>query len=303
MDKIRNVLICGLGGVGCIYAHKLLQNKNINLKILVDNERYNRYRQTPRLINGIKYEFEYILPNNKDFKPDLIIITIKNSGLKETIHNIENFVSDNTIILSFINGVTSETELAKVYGEDKLLYSYVICHTIFRKCSNIEHDGVTKVVFGSRQANDHKVDIVKKLFDESGLNYEIPSDMYKSLWLKFSLNCCVNQLSAITGKTFKELWESPKCLDVMNGICQEIQKIAKKEGITDTSDFWDITLSNLHSMLPEGKTSMLQDMEAKIKPETELFGGTVIKLGQKHNIDTPINKMMYDLISILSEDF
>lgn len=303
MKKIKNILICGLGGVGCIYAHKFISNKNINLKILVDKERYERYTKTPRIINGKIYNFEYVLPDNRDFKADLIIIAIKHSGLKDTIRNISNFVSDNTIIMSFINGVTSENELAEVYGKDKLLYSYVICHTIFRKGSNIEHDGVTKVVFGSRHQNDTKVQQVKELFDETGLDYDIPEDMYKSLWLKFSLNCCVNQLSAITGKTFQELRESPNCLKIMKNICEEVKSAAKHEGVANVADFWEITLDNLNLMLPEGKTSMLQDIEAKIKPETELFGGTILKLAKKYKIQTPVNKTMYDIINAISESF
>lgn len=303
MKKIKNVLICGLGGVGCIYAQKLLTNKEIQLKVLVDESRLKRYSDTPRQINGKKYNFDYILPNNTEYKPDLILITAKYSGLKDTIINIRNFVSKETIIMSFINGISSEKEIANVYGNDKLLYSYVICHTIFRKGSNIEHDGITKVVFGTSEKFDNKVALVKELFDNSNIDYEVPEDMYKSLWLKFSLNCCVNQLSAITGKTFQELWESDYCLKIMKDICMEVKAIANVEGVEDVSDFWDITLKNLHSMLPNGKTSMLQDIEAKIKPEIDLFGGMVVKLGEKHNIKTPVNKIMYNLISAISEKF
>ena len=97
MKKIKNVLICGLGGVGCIYAQKLLTNKEIQLKVLVDESRLKRYSDTPRQINGKKYNFDYILPNNTEYKPDLILITAKYSGLKDTIINIRNFVSKETI--------------------------------------------------------------------------------------------------------------------------------------------------------------------------------------------------------------
>ena len=62
--------------------------------------------------------------------------------------------------------------------------------------------------------HDKKIKPVKELFDSAKLNYEIPQDMYRALWLKYALNCCVNQTSAITKMTFKQMWESQKYLDV-----------------------------------------------------------------------------------------
>jgi 2-dehydropantoate 2-reductase len=52
-------------------------------------------------------------------------------------------------------------------------------------------------------------------------------------------------------------------------------------------------------MIPEGKTSMLQDVEAGRKTEVEMFAGTMIKLGEKHNIPTPYNKILKEMIEIV----
>lgn len=53
---------------------------------------------------------------------------------------------------------------------------------------------------------------------------------------------------------------------------------------------------NLDALNPEGMTSMLQDMRAKRKTEVEMFAGVVSKLGKKHEIPTPVNDMLYELI-------
>ncbi len=303
MKEINNILLCGLGGVGSIYAQKIIDNTNCDLKILVDKSRFERYSKTPRRINGKDYTFDYILPSETDYDADLIIIASKSSGLDDIIKNINNFVKDDTIILSFINGITSEERIAKVYGYDKILYSYIICHTIFRTGSEIKHDGVTKVVFGSKDIHDTKIKPVKELFDSAKLDYEIPQDMYRALWLKYALNCCVNQTSAITKMTFKQMWESQKYLELLKNICNEIAIIAKANDVNNTETFWAETYKNLLTMLPEGKTSMLQDIEAKRKPETDLFGKTVVKLGEENNISTPYNKILSELIDIITENF
>ena len=44
---------------------------------------------------------------------------------------------------------------------------------------------------------------------------------------------------------------------------------------------------------PEKKTSMLQDIEAKRRTEIDYFAGTVIELGKKTGIVTPVNRILY----------
>ncbi|MCD8378044.1 MAG: ketopantoate reductase family protein [Candidatus Gastranaerophilales bacterium] len=301
MKKIEKVLLCGLGGIGSVYAKKILDNSSVELRVLVDKKRYEKYSNTPRCINGKNCNFSYVLPDNCGFKTDLIIIAVKSSGLDDIIPALKNFISEDTIILSFVNGVTSEEQISSVYGKNKLLYSYVICHTVFRNGSNISHDGITKVVFGSRYPSDEKVNIVKNFFDETGLDYEIPDDIYKSLWLKFSLNCCANQISAITGMTFGQMLTNSKCIELMQNICSEVAGIAKAAGVEDTSHFWAKTLENLNTMLPDGKTSMLQDIEAGRITENDLFGKTVVKFAKIHNIPVFYNKILSQLIECITK--
>ena len=70
MNKINNVIICGLGAIGTIYAEKL--KGCTNLKILADEKRVERYKKNPVIFNGKKCDFDFILPDEKNFKADLI---------------------------------------------------------------------------------------------------------------------------------------------------------------------------------------------------------------------------------------
>ena len=117
MNKINNVIICGLGAIGTIYAEKL--KGCTNLKILADEKRIERYKKNPVIFNGKKCDFDFILPDEKNFKADLIIISVKNSGLVDAAASIKNFVDENTIILSLLNGISSEEYLASFYGWEK----------------------------------------------------------------------------------------------------------------------------------------------------------------------------------------
>ena len=300
MKEIKNVLVCGIGAVGSIYADKIEKFTPQNLRVLVDEARLKRYKKNPTVFNGRVLDFNYILPNDTSFKADLIIIATKFDGLNDVIKNIKNFVYDDTVILSLLNGVTSEKIIAKTYGREKLLYSYFIGHSAIRDGRNITHDDVNTIVYGSENSNDFEnVERIQDFFEQAGINYLIPDDIIHSLWLKYMLNVSANQTTAILRMNFGEMLENDKCMDFAINVMKEVQAIAKAEGVRNTESMINETIEHLHTMIPEGKTSMLQDVEAGRKTEVEMFAGTVIKLGKEFGIPTPYNKIIKEMIEII----
>lgn len=303
MRVIKNVLICGLGAIGSIYADKIQKFNPDSLRVLVDEERFERYSSNPIIFNGNELHFNYILPNDDNFKADLVIIATKYDGLSDVIKNMKNFIQSDTVILALLNGVTSEKIIAETYGREKLLYSYFIGHSAVRTGRNVIHDDVNTIVYGSENTADiENVQRVKKYFDSVGINYKIPEDIMHSLWLKYMLNVSANQSTAILRLTFGEMLANEKCMDFAINIMKEVQQIAKAEGVKNTDIMIDETIAHLHKMIPEGKTSMLQDVEAGRKTEVDMFAGTVIELGLKHNIQTPYNQIIKEILDAIYQN-
>lgn len=301
-NEVKNVLICGLGAVGSIYANKINEFNNKNLKILVDEKRLKKYTDNPKIFNGKPLCLDYILPQNTDYKADLIIIATKYNGLCEAIKNIKNFVKEDTIIISLLNGVTSEEIISQTYGWKHTLLAYFVGHSAMRNGNNISFDGIGKIVFGIKDdLKTDKNDIykVKKFFDKCNIDYEIPDDMLRSYWLKYMLNVASNQPSAILDMTFGQMQNSKQFIKLFKNIMNEVVQIAKAEGIKNTETMIPEALSVFNKMMSEGKTSMLQDIEAKRKTEVEIFAGDMIKFGEKHHIPTPYNIVLKELIEVL----
>lgn len=299
----ENILICGIGAVGSIYAEKIQKYSPDNLKILVDEQRLERYTKNPPVFNGKELRLNYILPDDKDFKADIIIIATKFDGLSDAVRNIKNFVKENTVILSLLNGVTSEEIIAREYGWDKLLLSYFIGHSAMRDGRFITHDGVGKIVFGAKGSDKTKEKTVQNYFDKLNIDYEIPNDIEHALWLKFMMNVSTNQPSAILRMTFGEMNANEYFMDFAKKLMREVQMIAKAEGVKNTAVMIDEALEAVASMVPNGKTSMFQDVLAERKTEAEMFAGTMINFGKKHNIPVPYNELMYEMFNILHKNF
>ena len=306
MKKIKNVLICGIGAVGSIYANKINKFAPETLRVLVDKSRLENYSKNPKIFNGQPLNLNYILPDNKDFKADLIIIATKFDGLSDVVKNIENFVKEDTIIMSLLNGVTSEEIISRKYSWKNLPLAYFIGHSEMRDGNNITHDGIGDIVFGvknSKNTDPKIVDILKNYFDEVGIDYKIPDDMLHSYWLKFMLNVSSNQPSAILRMTFGQMQNNEKFIELLKNIMAEVQMIAKLEGVKNTETMIDEALVGFYKMTPDGKTSMLQDVEAKRVTEVEMFAGTMIELGKKHSVITPYNQIMKSMIEIIQKNY
>jgi 2-dehydropantoate 2-reductase len=96
---------------------------------------------------------------------------------------------------------------------------------------------------------------------------------------------------------------NPEFMNMFNNIMKEIQAIAKAEGVKNTEKMIDDALTALKNLMPEGKTSMLQDVEAKRQTEVEMLAGTMIALGKKHKIPTPYNTIMYEMIKSIENNY
>lgn len=279
---IKNVVIVGLGGVGAVYASKLPM-----AKILVTKERFERYKSSPTVINGVIHEFNYVTECPKN--SDLIIITTKFYNLNEVLEQIKP--TPNTIILSLINGVSAVEIISKKFPESIVVPAYLICDSIIRQGRRIIHNDVNKIVMGQNVE-------LEKFFKQNNINYEVAEDIKSALWQKLMLNIIANQLSAVTRKTFGEMNSLPYIDKLLKNILQEVIETAEKEGVNNPKGLAQKAVDTFHNMAPYGKTSMLQDIENGKKTEIDAFAGYIKMLGKKYGIKTPYSDLFYYLLSL-----
>lgn len=306
MKEIEKVLVCGIGAIGSIYANAINDYDSKNLRILVDKKRLENYTKNPKIFNGKPLNFNYILPDATDFKADLIIIATKFDGLNDVIKNMGNFVKDDTVIISLLNGVTSEEIISKKYGWKNLPIAYYIGHSAMREGNNITHDGVGTIVFGindKTKTSEECIERAKRYFDKAKIDYKIPDDMPHAYWLKYMLNVSSNQPSAILRMTFGDMQSNKKFMEFLVKIMKEVQAIAKAEGIKNTDKMIDEALESFGKMTADGKPSTLQDVEGHRKTEVDMFAGTMIEFGKKHNIPTPYNMVLKDMLEVIQEGY
>jgi 2-dehydropantoate 2-reductase len=302
---IRKVYISGLGAIGSAFASLLFKTDPGLVTVIADRERIERYRRNGILVNGESYPFHFREPGKTKEPADLILVAVKQHHLEQSIKDIRNIVGDDTIILSLLNGITSEEVIGKEYGSNKLLYSFVVGTDAVREGTSTRFSSTGKIVFGEKMnaAYSPKVTAVKELFDRAGVPYSIPENMQRELWWKFMMNVGINQTSAILKAPYGVFQKIGEARELMAMACREVLDLSQKAAIglqeSDIQSYFKI----VNTLSPEGKTSMLQDVEAGRKTEVEIFAGTVIELGLQYGVETPVNQILYRMIRTLEQTY
>lgn len=295
---MKKVLIIGAGAMGLLYGSQLKDSGKIKVFLGATEKRYLQLVNKDFLFNGKAYSFEIVNLETKDFKADLIIVAVKFNQLSEIIKEMKNVVGNETVIVSLLNGLDSEEEIAKVYTKDKVVYSITVGMDSVRNADGtVVCKNFGKLVFGDeRNIFSEKVKRLKEIFDISNIAYEISDNILRSLWWKFMVNVGVNQASAVMELPYGAFQQYDETRKIMLGLMGEVVEISKYEGINLMEDDISKFLKVLNSLSAQGKTSMFQDVQAKRETEVEIFAGKVIALGKKYGLKTPYNKIFYEII-------
>ena len=112
---INKVSIIGMGALGLLYGYHIAEHAGYDtVSFILSRERKARYRDKIFTINGKVIDLE--MESEEETLPaDLVIVAVKYNDLDSALDTMKNCVGDNTIILSVLNGITSEKILSLIH--------------------------------------------------------------------------------------------------------------------------------------------------------------------------------------------
>lgn len=284
--------------MGAVYAALLYDTDPGCVSFAARGNRAQRLRRDGLIVNGKLYKIPVVSPEENSEATDLIMVAVKNQHLACAIRDMRNFVGPETVIISVMNGIDSEEQIGAVYGLDKVLYCVNLGIDALREDNRVIYTTQGTLYFGeaTNPFPTARVKRVGELFSKAGIVHETPPDMKRVLWRKFMINVGINQASAVLGAPYAVFQNSAQERELMESAMREVIQLAQKAGVNLSEDDirgFEPVLARLN---PQGKTSMLQDVDAGRKTEVEMFAGRVITLGRQYNVPVPVNQMLFDKI-------
>jgi len=294
--KQPKIGIVGLGAIGGAYASMAFDQK-IPVYVICDLPRKARYLSYGYYVNEEPYEFKYVFEANQAEELDLIIVAVKHQQLEEAIEMMEPFISENTIVISLLNGIRSEEIISKKIKGVNIISAFTAGLDGQREGNSISFSSKGKIYFGA--IGDEKLELVeqvKSILDACAFPNEMQDNMLHKYWWKFMMNVGINQASALLQVSFGAFKEGNPAYNIANQAMREVLAIANKLGISLIEKDIDAVFELMASLNVNNKPSTLQDLESERLTEVDLYAGEVIRLGQKLNIPTPVNKLLFQAI-------
>lgn len=303
--EIKNVAVLGRGAVGTLFGdiiHRHLGKEHFCF--IGEEERVARYKKESFYLNHQVTDFRYAA-NVEEFHPvDLLIISVKYPVLLTSLEAARSFVKEDTIILTLLNGITSESLVEKALQKGIVIHSIAQLMDAVKDEHGVIYSNTGEIVLGTPNPTrtDALHDVVT-FFDKVKLPYRISKDILHDQWSKLMLNCGINQVCAVFNVGYGGCQKEGKLRELFIATMKEVQNIAIKEGIVLTNLEIENWVKAVDRLNPEAMPSMRQDMLAHRYSEVDLFSKTMIDLAKIHHMDVPINTMLYEKIKAKENKF
>lgn len=294
--EIKNVAIIGMGALGILYGTHMMDAGVPKVTYIMSDERIHRYKGK----TFYKNEKPYCLNMTEETEAspaDLVIVAVKYNGLQGAAETMKNCVGEHTIIMSVMNGITSEEILASRYGSERLIYTVAQGMDAMKFGEKLTYTKMGELRIGAKEeCQKQNLETIHRFFEEIQMPHHVDEDIMHRMWGKFMQNVGINQCCMAYETNYKGCLEKGEANRTLIAAMREVIALANAEGISlgeaDLNEYVGI----LKTLFPEGIPSMRQDAVAKRPSEVEMFAGTVISRAKKYGIYVPANEYLYEKV-------
>lgn len=214
------------------------------------------------------------------------------------------FDNDHTVAVSFQNGLGNEEEIESILGEGKVLGG------LTAQGANIESPGIVRnhanlpsTIGEMKGYISDRVTALAKAFTSHGLPTETSENIRYNIWKKLMANIGVSGTSAAPNLTLGGMVQVPELKAIAYRAIDEALTVAKAENIDLDPEGAREVFLQITSNTPDNKSSLCVDVVSERPSEVDYIYGSVIKLGKKHGIDTPVLQTISAVIKGLQSHY
>ena len=234
---------------------------------------------------------------------DAIIIMCKATALKTALTNSKNIIGDNTMLMSFQNGIGHEAIMQEIAGKNKVLGGTTTQASNIVGPGHIKNHGSLPSWIGEYEGGmSDRVSDLAETFTAHNLETIAVADIKKRKWMKLFALTAIGPLSSVFDLHHTDLYITNKNQKVSRSLGKQIiletRAVAKADGVDVTEDECLEMFNKIVDSKQTNKSSMCFDILNKRKTEIEFINGAVAKIGKSHGIKTPMNDLMYNMIMV-----
>lgn len=304
--KVLDIVVIGAGAMGCLLAAhlaphanvwlycrqeriaRLLRNRGISLQTLDGGQRLVRVQTLANLDVAPQGRFDYAL------------ICTKAQANAEVGNIARALLRAEGLALTLQNGLGNRERIAERLGMERTMVGITAQAATLLEPGRVRHAGAGQTVLapdGSWQRR-HSFALVT-LFNAAGIDTEMADDPEALLWSKLVVNVGINALAALVRVPNGVLAADPFCRELMRQAVEEAVQVAETLGIALPFDDAMAHVLDVCAQTAINQASTLQDILRRAPTEVEMINGAIVRLGVRHQVPTPVNGMLTQLIKAL----
>ena len=302
-DRRPNIGLIGLGGIGGAYVAQA-QDHGYSILVLCDSTRKARYEAATFTVNGMPYRFGFADQPSPEAPLDLILVAVKSHQLPGAIDTMRPFLTDQTIVISLLNGISSEEVLRTSLPCANVVHAIVVATDGQKTGYELRYSSKGKIVMGVLPT--HGADLLNRtveILQHTGIHFETPPDIQREQWWKFMINVGINHTAAILRAPYRHFQTEGPAREIARAGMREVLRLANYRGIALTEEDMERIFVILGKLSGDNKVSMLQDVEAGRTTEVEVLAGEVIRMGKELGINTPVSEFYYHAVRHLEMNY
>ncbi len=306
------IVIVGPGAMGCLFAGLLAEAGQEDLWLLDRHERRARQiaenglriediydKSVPdclreaRFISGIKATAD---PQEIGIA-DLVLICVKSYDTEEASHFILPAIGDSTIVLTLQNGLTNAEVISQILGADRVIAGVTSHGATLLGPGHVRHAGVGGTTIGEPAGGiSPRAERIADILTSAGIQTEISSNIYDSIWTKLIINAAINPLTAIAKLRNGELLEHDETRELLSMAAEEAASVARLAQSSLTVDNATSVVEAVCKATSSNISSMLQDVLRQRRTEIDAINGAIVNRAKKIGIKSPINETLTYLV-------
>jgi 2-dehydropantoate 2-reductase len=232
-----------------------------------------------------------------------VLLCVKSFDTEAAARELVPLLQSDSLVYSLQNGVGNVEIIAERVGEDRTVGGRVIFG------AKVEEPGLVRVTVYAEEVmlgpvsgktDFGRIEEMAKWMSEAGVPTLPTTEIHKYLWAKVLYNSALNPLSVLFNVTYGELAGNPVTRRIMEQVIEEIFAVTRAAGIEmfweDAGGYKEKFFGAEVPATVAHRSSMLQAIETGRRIDIDALNGAVVKLGEKVGVETPVNRLLVDLV-------
>ncbi|MEZ4491216.1 MAG: 2-dehydropantoate 2-reductase [Cyanobacteriota/Melainabacteria group bacterium] len=233
---------------------------------------------------------------------DLVLFCVKLWDTESAAELIKPMVGKETAVISLQNGISKDEILASILGKEHMVGGISYVASAITAPGIIEQRGDRqKLVFGEFAHNGVTKSPRVARFEEACKNASIhavvPDSIEVAIWEKFVFLVAMSSLCAGVRGSIGIVQSHPKTRELFIESMKEVLAVAVASGVDMPAETLDNQIAYFESLLPEVTASMQVDLSQGNRIELPYLAGTVVELGEKLSVPTPVLRVLNGVLS------